>query len=260
MVAATGGRAYFLLDDATGVSDLPVVDARGALLGRVRVAGLSARNGEALAGGSCGPAAGRCLFVGDIGDNAERRDDIVVHRLREPSVRPVPSAPVPADDLHFRYPDGPHNAEALVVAADGSVVVITKPGARPGQDPAHRIYRGPAAGGDLALVRTFVPPRPASPLQSLLTGTVVTDASWSRGRLLLLTYDEVVEYRAPSPTADPASFPDWPHRELVDPGLPQQEGITATDRGPADCGYLAVSEEGPGGSRGSMVTVDCAAP
>ncbi len=56
-------------------------------------------------------ARGRTLYVGDIGDNARSRPQITVYRGGEP--------------IPLRYPDGPHDAEALLVDR-GTLVIVTK--------------------------------------------------------------------------------------------------------------------------------------
>ena len=47
------------------------------------------------------------LYVGDIGDNAARRPEIVVYRLSEPGA----AGDVEAERLVLHYADGPHDAE-----------------------------------------------------------------------------------------------------------------------------------------------------
>jgi len=247
---------FFVVDDGPGVNRIDAVRSNGSLVARIRVAGMSARNAEALSAGPCRPAGPRCLYIGDIGDNDARRHDVTVYRIPEPSVAPAPTVPVAADSWKFTYPDGAHNAEAMVIRDNGSVVVITKPAvSTPGtQVPPHRIYSGPPGGGTLRFAEAFQPPKPVVRLQSLLTGTVVTDASYSDGRMLLLTYDQVIEYRAPTPGADPAMFPHWPSARLPAPTMIQSEGITADISG---CGYEVTSERGPGGTRSALSTVTC---
>jgi hypothetical protein len=258
--SSTSPGLFFLIDDGTGTGDLAVVDARGSLVTRVRMAGMAAGNAEALAVGSCGSVplsdggpADRCLYVGDIGDNKELRDDIVVYRAAEPDLSgadPDGSVTVAADEWHYTYPDGPHNAESMMTAPDGSLLVVTKPKG----DAPHRIYRADPGGGELAPVREFRIPGSERPLRTILTGNVATDVATTPGRVLLLTYDDVHEYTAPDPSADPTTFPDWPVRSLPFPQLPQAEGITgAAD----DCGYAIVSEAGPGGGAGSLGIVTC---
>ena len=250
--------AYFLVDDATGTDSVVAVGADGALIARIGVEGMSADNAEAMASGTCGqlspPGLGSsdsCLYVGDIGDNAERRDDIAIVRLAEPDLTDIPVEPIAADEWRYTYPDGPHNAEAMLLEPDGSLLVVTKPTG--GQ--SHRMYRAAPGGGDLVFVREFRPPAAERPLRTLVTGNVVTDLAATPGRVLLLTYDEVQEFSAPTPDADLASFPDWPHRRLPMPWLNQAEAVTGAADG---CGYAVASEAGPGGGTGSLAMMTCA--
>jgi hypothetical protein len=264
IAAATGRRdAFFVVDDGTGTSQIVAIDSKGATIARIDIDGMSAYNAEALSAGSCGstptgageilPSRTRCLYIGDIGGNSGR-ENIVIYRIVEPSLSPVPANPVPADAWSYDYPDEPQNAEGLLVEPDGSLLVITKPSHHSGPVGPHRIYRAPPGGGQLRLVSRFSPPDPPIALQSLLTGNVVTDAAAAPGRVLLLTYDQVVEYLAPSKTADLATFPDWPHRNLTMPPMVQAEGITPTTGG---CGYAVASEAGPGGDAGAIAVVPC---
>lgn len=73
------------------------------------------------------------LFIGDIGDNHQSREDTVVYRVPEPIVdlekTMQESKTAPAEKLPFRYPDGPHNAEVLLVhPTTGAVLIVTKSG------------------------------------------------------------------------------------------------------------------------------------
>jgi hypothetical protein len=52
------------------------------------------------------------LYFGDIGDNSAKRTEIDVYQVPEPR---GPSANVPWIRYRFAYPDGPHNAETLMV-------------------------------------------------------------------------------------------------------------------------------------------------
>src|SRR6185312_841476 len=66
---------------------------------------------EDIAVGPC--AAGHCVFVADIGDNDALRPSCVLYRLPEPAK--LGSAELTPEALPFVYPDGPHNAETLLV-------------------------------------------------------------------------------------------------------------------------------------------------
>lgn len=260
-LSTTAPGLIFLVDDGTGTDDLAVVDHQGALITRVELSGVSAGNAEALAAGPCGAAIprpdgteGNCLYVGDIGDNAEKRPEIVVYRAAEPELSDVaPGADpltVEADEWRYTYPDRPQNAESMMVTPDGSIVVVTKP--RNGAP--HRMYRGGPGGGPLTFVREFQVPGSPRPMRTILTGNVATDIAATPGRVLLLTYDDVHEYTAPDPAADPTTFPDWPNRSLPFPQLPQAEGIAGA---PDGCGYVVASEAGPGGKAGSLGIATC---
>ena len=69
---------------------------------------------------------GRELYLGDIGDNARQRPAIDVYRVPEPRV-PAAGATAPATRLQLRYPDGPHDAETLLVdPRSGDIAIVTK--------------------------------------------------------------------------------------------------------------------------------------
>jgi hypothetical protein len=72
---------------------------------------------EALA-----PAGDDAVWVADIGDNQERRDAVQVYRV--PVGRSDRQVDAPSYELV--YPDGAHDAESLVAAPDGRLLVITK--------------------------------------------------------------------------------------------------------------------------------------
>ncbi len=260
---ATPG-AFFVVDDPTGTDGVVAVDGNGTLLARISVAGMSAGNAEALAAGTCGtipiadsdaPPTGdvRCLYAGDIGDQVGRKH-ITIYRFAEPGLSPPPDGPVPADAWDYTYPDQPQDAESLLVDSDGSLLIITKPAHKKGPVAAHRVYRAQPGGGELQQVGEFSPPEPPLALQSLVTGNVVTDAAALPGRVLLLTYDQIIEYTAPDPAAPLATFSSWPQHNLPKPEQIQSEGIAPTADG---CGYAVVSEGGPGGGPGSIAVVPC---
>jgi hypothetical protein len=121
---------------------LYATDTAGHDLGSLRVAGARNIDWEDMASGPCPGSAAPCLFVADIGDNARRRTSVVIYQLEEPAPpagaadtsrqAPLRSATV------LRYPDRPHDAEALAVEPAGAVLIITKELAgRP------RVYRAP---------------------------------------------------------------------------------------------------------------------
>jgi hypothetical protein len=110
-------------------------DRAGRNRGTWRVEGAKAFDWEDIAAGP-GPEPGRAyLYAGDIGDNGEKRELVVVYRFPEPEVTDAgsgstgqsPRATATAEALRLKYPDGPHNAEALMVhPTSGDLYVVTK--------------------------------------------------------------------------------------------------------------------------------------
>jgi hypothetical protein len=137
--------------------------ADGSLAGRWDVGGAAAVDWEDIAAGP-GPDGRPVLYVADIGDNAAARASIDVYRLPEPG--PGSGTTAPAARLSLRYPDGPHDAEALLVdPRRGTLVVVTKGltggraytlptplpfGGRATLRPGPRIPLGLATAGDVS--------------------------------------------------------------------------------------------------------------
>lgn len=197
-------------NDSGDEAVLYVADRAGRETARLRYADPDPTDVEALA---LGP--GDTIWVGDIGDNAEQRGSIAVYRIASPTLDR--DARVPSTRYDLRYPDGPHNAEALLVHPhSGALFVVTKA-------VVGGIYRAPQplrSHGINAL--TYVGPAP----------TIVTDATFAPAgdRAYLRGYStlSVLDYPAFMRQAS------WPT-----PAQPQGEGLA---NGPA--GTLLASTEG----------------
>ena len=151
--------------------------ADGRVVARPTVTGAQAVDWEDIAVGPA-PDGRPLLYVGDIGDNASRRPSIDVYRVTEPRVGAAATAP--AARLQLRYPDGAHDAEALLVdPLRGDIVIVTK------ALGAARAYRAPArlpAGSQTTLRRG-----PAIALSLVTAGDVSAD-----GRIVVLRgYDRL---------------------------------------------------------------------
>lgn len=70
------------------------------------------------------------LFVGDIGDNRANRDHISIYKFYEPNLATKSLNEVAVkgvEELKFRYPDGPRDAECLMVDQhDQKIYIISK--------------------------------------------------------------------------------------------------------------------------------------
>jgi hypothetical protein len=72
---------------------------------------------EDIAAGT-GPQGKRYVYIGDIGDNNAKRKHIIVYRVKEPKVKHsagIFAGTVKADPLYLKYPDGPRDAETLMI-------------------------------------------------------------------------------------------------------------------------------------------------
>jgi hypothetical protein len=112
------------------------VDRAGKARGRVRLTGAKVVDWESIDIGPC--PSGQCLHVGDIGDNRAKRSEVIIYRVVEPAPNATSSAPV--EVIRAKYPDGPHDAEAVFVSPDGVIHIATK-----GEGEGSAVYRLPRA-------------------------------------------------------------------------------------------------------------------
>lgn len=111
-------------DDSGAGPELYGLRADGRLAAHPTVTGAQAVDWEDIAAGP-GRDGTPMLYVGDIGDNRSARSSIDVYRVPEPKVGDVATSP--AARLTLRYPDRPHDAEALLVdPIRGDLIVVTK--------------------------------------------------------------------------------------------------------------------------------------
>ncbi len=126
-VAASAGHPGILwtVNDSGNDPILFATDTLGADLGAFTVAGATNRDWEDAAVGPCGSAT--CVYIADTGDNAEDRAEMLIYRVPEPEPGPAASgATAAAEAVRVRYPDAPHDTEALYVDAAGDVHLVTK--------------------------------------------------------------------------------------------------------------------------------------
>lgn len=139
------------------------------------------------------------IYIGDIGDNLELRPEVQIYRFPEP----VASGSARIDRIErftLRYPDGPRNAEALLVdPKTGMIWIVTK------------TSKGPSE------VYSALLGKPASPIRLVKRGTIaidtggtdatggklVTDGGFSADgrRVVLRTYTGALEFDVPKDRA-----------------------------------------------------------
>jgi hypothetical protein len=199
-------------------------DRAGRRRGVWRVEGAQARDWEDIAAAP-GPGAARAyLYAGDIGDNDEKREFITVYLFPEPeaadadasSTRERPRVTATAEAIRLKYPDGAHNAEALLVhPATGDIYVVTKRGDEAG------VYKL-AAGFDASAVSTLA--RVATLHGPGFFGSLITggDISPDGRRVALCDYATGYELTLPEGSK---SFDDiWRQKPTVIPLGPRRQG------------------------------------
>jgi len=185
----------WLHNDSGDVARFFGVGEEGSLLAVVRLSGAQATDWEDMAIGPW-PGGGDALYLGDIGDNLQMRSSIRIYRVPEPSIG-LQSTPADLvigayDTFDLTYPDGPHNAEALLVdPATGDVYVVTKEAS----GIATVFYAPAPAHGErveLAAVDSLGIGSRLLPGSGLVTGG---DVSPDGSQVILRTYDRARVFR-----------------------------------------------------------------
>ena len=199
-VSATHPGVLWTHNDGGSVAQVLAVDRHGSTVAAVTLAGIDPYDPEALAPGT--DDQGRpALFLGDVGDNLRQRPDVSVFRFREPTR--LADATVPARWYRFTYPDGPHDAEALLVDADGRIMVATK------EFSGAALYQAP---------RELVTEAHGTNVLTRLAGVpaLVTDGAYlPDGRFVLRTYTSVYVYDRPGHEVARALLPPQPQGESI---------------------------------------------
>lgn len=200
----------FSINDSGNDAVLFAFDTTGADRGRWRLKGATNRDWEAVAVARCEPGGESwCVFVGDVGDNGGEREHVTIYRVPEPApIGTGETGTLVPDALDVRYDDHQHNVESLVVAPDGSLLLVTKEAARARKGVRVRptmVYRvaSPRWGRDAAAAAVLVDSLPIVP--GVAAGQSVTDAALAPdGRTLAMRSNRVLfVFAVDSATARP---------------------------------------------------------
>lgn len=184
---ASDGSSWYAVGDGGSSLQVYVLDPRNCSVRDVRTAGIDPYDVEDLALTADGD-----LWLADTGDNSLRRDTVALH---------VMSADGGASLYRLVYPDGPHDAEALMLGSDDIPYILTK-------DPfgSAGIYRPTArlvAGDTVPLekvgsVTMHSTQTPGGPLAGGIGSILVTGAAVSHdGTVVALrTYTDAYLYPA----------------------------------------------------------------
>jgi len=233
-------------NDSGGDAVLFATDTTGADRGRFTVMGVENRDWEDLALGPC--PQGTCLYIAETGDNPENDRSAAIYRIPEPD----PSRPGLArgvERLVFRYPDRPRDVEAIFLAPDSSVHLISK-GVR--SEIEH--YRLPAsawlAKGTAVAERLPMPSLGAGARRWVTGAAMGADGA----TVMLLTYRDLWRL---SLAMDGSLVPQGPLVPCdLSRLLPQTEAVAWF----GEDGTVLLSSEAGRGQRAQLMMVRCSWP
>jgi hypothetical protein len=258
---------WFTVNDSGNDPWLFALDTTGADRGVWRVAGASNVDWESASAGPCAaPGArdsvrttpGECVYIGDTGDNSAKRPSRVVYRVAEPTAaRAGFIGDVTPQPLIYSYADGPHDVEAMYVAPNADIYLITK---RRLTDAAGRmrpalVFRLPAQAWRpsvpaIAQIVDSLPIVPGSaPLRTITDAALSPDARY----LAVRTYAQVFVFVTDPLTGRVINGIPPAVCNTMTTGEWGGEGITWFGRGAA----LLMTAEG---RESPMYVVDCPMP
>lgn len=158
------------------------------------------------------------VWVADIGDNDRSRETVAVWKLARGTDRPVL--------YRLSYPDGPHDAEALLLTGDGRPLIVTKQGGAAG---VYTPTRAPLPGATVPMARrgqVALPGTDTSNPFGFLGRAVVTGAATAPDgrRVVLRTYADAFEFDVPDGDVVAALTTGTP-RVVALPDEPQGESV-----------------------------------
>jgi hypothetical protein len=136
---------WWTANDSGGGTTLYAIGKSGKTVRRFELTGASHLDWEGMARSVIGGVS--YLYVGDIGDNGKKRSSIFVHRVKEPKPGRPSGSLNKYKTYEFRYPDGPHNAEGLMVQTrTHRIYIVSK-----GKGAVGAIYRAPSTPSTTAV-------------------------------------------------------------------------------------------------------------
>lgn len=230
-VSAQFSNRLYHVNDRGNKPAIIVTDEQGQTIEQVGIKGFTPEDSEELALGPCGQAT--CLFIGDIGDNDRSRSSVTVAWLRE--VQNWGSSAQIQGRIQLQYPEGPQNAEAMVVHPEtGDLFIFTK-----GMETKGRKSGGPSvvykatgqmlkAQKDAILQKvgqidvTAILPDQKSKDQLVTAASVHTDGQ----SLMLLTYRNAIQFAWDFKSKLNVSQEGKDYQVLELDGLKKQEAVS----------------------------------
>lgn len=200
---------WFTINDSGNEPVLFAFDTTGSARGSWRINGARNVDWEAISYGPCDNLkAARCVYIGDTGDNEATATSRSIYRMLEPRARVSGGRDtLSASRLTFHYPDSAHDVEAMYVAPDATIYLITKRPLLDSRGALRRalVFRLPAdawssPATQIATLFDSLPIVPGSAFARL-----ITDASLSADAryLAVRTYTQVYVFATDPATGRP---------------------------------------------------------
>ncbi len=217
-------------NDSGDTARVFLINQRGETVATITLKNAYARDWEDIAVGADG------VYVGDIGDNLGLRDAVQVYRFAEPDLdagKLDQNLEVKSQVSAFRFPGAPRDAETLMIAPGGKVLILSKgKGGSPlfGADFKSKKTR------DLKQVGAKIEFGSVGIFTRLATGA---DFSPDGRKLVVTTYAQIYEWALPV-AFDASVLKTRPPIVRALPGLKQCESVCYS----ADGTQIFVSSEG----------------
>lgn len=159
-LATYGDSTVWVIEDGGNKDEIYQINLKGEILKSLKVKNGDNQDWEDLTTDKAGN-----LYIGDIGNNANKRKDLVIYKLPNPTIEPGDK--IDAEKIKLHYPDQkdfPPKKEGLfydseaIFHHDGKIFIVTKNRSKAFTGEAH-IYSVPDTKGtyEATLVGSFTP-------------------------------------------------------------------------------------------------------
>ncbi|WP_143307824.1 hypothetical protein [Chitinophaga vietnamensis] len=219
---------YWTHNDSGNKPEVFLLNSNAQLISIFKLQDVKNRDWEDIAEG-IGPVKGKhYIYVGDIGDNAAIRKHIRIYRFLEPEKTPPAKVSITPDILTLQFPDGPRDAESLLIdPLTRSIYIVSK---REKKVHLYKTSRLDFKNGDKVTLEKTI----TLPYTWVTSGDISKDGHHIVIKTLLAVYywhrnsNETVEQAMAKPATELPYIPEK-----------QGEGITIT---PNNDGYVTISE------------------
>ena len=183
-------NVFWVHNDSGGAAELYAITLDETLIATIQLENAVARDWEDISLGPCSSSNNtNCIYIGDIGDNDHRFGSVSIYRFVEPDPSEGDQTITNVETGRFNYPNGPQNAEALIVDQDSNIWILTK------KEDSFDLFTATFTANEtvsLSLENEIQFDEFVQNNEELVTGA---DFNRESKRLLVRTYSSILEYR-----------------------------------------------------------------